>query len=152
MSDNPLKWYRAGEDSAWSGLMLMTEGRAEVVRLLYAAHASIQLVEVEDPKVSLVEQVKAYARGHYDTGGWDTIIECWDDRRIGESLQYWGPGDRDPHECTTIEQVLENSTLCSVVSVWKDREADAQFHVRQALGDEEYERYHGPEPISTSGD
>lgn len=120
-----LKWYQLRENTPWSGPMLMTEARAAVLRPQYANHG-LNLVEMEDPQVSLVEQVKAYARGHYDTGGWDVIVECWDDEAIAGSLRCWGPRDTYPYQCETIEQVLTDSVLLSYVSVWSDWQADAR--------------------------
>ena len=57
-----------------------------------------------------VEEVKAHALAHYDEGGWDVIVECWDDAYIQEVLD--GPGGVD--------------TILGCVAVWADQQADAR--------------------------
>lgn len=39
-----------------------------------------------DEKTALVEAVKAYARDHYETGGWDVVIECHSDAEIAGAI------------------------------------------------------------------
>lgn len=33
-------------------------------------------------KGQLVDAVRAYAAKHYDQGGWDEVVECWEDEDI----------------------------------------------------------------------
>ncbi len=37
-------------------------------------------------KMDLIRAVKQYALEHYERGGWDYIIECYDDREIAELI------------------------------------------------------------------
>jgi hypothetical protein len=76
-------------------------------------------------ELSLVEQIEAYARAHYDTGGWDVIVECWSPEQIEKALSVWGPSDTHPHQAATLEEAITKSTLASVIDVWADRQADA---------------------------
>jgi hypothetical protein len=61
------------------------------------------------------DQVMAHAKAHYTDGGWDVIVECWDNDELNELLA----------DCHGIEheawRVLE-----SLVDVWSDRQADAR--------------------------
>ena len=34
----------------------------------------------------LVEAVKAHALANYETGGWDFVVECWEDADIAEEI------------------------------------------------------------------
>lgn len=34
----------------------------------------------------MVAAVKAYAESHYNEGGWDTIVECYDDRELASEI------------------------------------------------------------------
>lgn len=73
----------------------------------------------------LVAQVKEYAEQHYNDGGWDVIVECWDDAAIAMALHYYDPKTGQRHNCRTLASVLAHSILASCVSVWADRQADA---------------------------
>lgn len=35
---------------------------------------------------TLVEHVKAHAIANYTTGGWDYVVECWEDSQIIEAI------------------------------------------------------------------
>lgn len=63
---------------------------------------------------SLVEAVKAHAKAHYEDGGWDVIVECWEDADIEKVIA----GART--ERGAIRKVAV------VVSVYADRQADAR--------------------------
>lgn len=39
-----------------------------------------------------VEAVKAYAKEKYEKGGWDIVVECWDEAQIIETIK--GTGSR----------------------------------------------------------
>jgi hypothetical protein len=58
------------------------------------------------------DQVMAHAKAHYTEGGWDVIVECWDNDQLNELLA----------DCHGVEheawRVLE-----SLVDVWSDRQA-----------------------------
>jgi len=60
------------------------------------------------------DQIKAHAEGHYNDGGWDVIVECWDDSDIDECIE----------GCETFEEALK--VIGDVVGVYADRQADAR--------------------------
>ncbi len=76
----------------------------------------------------LVQYVKDYANLHYEDGGWDVIVECWEDKDILELLT------RD--NATTEQEALAAFTV--IVAVWEDRLAEVETHRREALGDDKY--------------
>lgn len=63
---------------------------------------------------TLVDFIKAHAESNYENGGWDVIVECWDDKGIAEVLT--------ERNATTEEEALE---AFSFVEVWADQQADA---------------------------
>lgn len=62
----------------------------------------------------LVEAVKDHATKHYDAGGWDVVVETYDDAEIAEVIG----GAR------TVKGAL--AKFRPMVSVWADRQADAR--------------------------
>jgi len=60
------------------------------------------------------DQVMEYAKAHYDEGGWDVIVECWEADQINEILLEQG------------DEVRAWSLIVSLVDVWSDRQADAR--------------------------
>ena len=62
----------------------------------------------------LVEAVKAHALAHYTRGGWDVIVECWDDAEIAEQIG----------NASTVKNAL--AAFAGLVDVWSDRQADAR--------------------------
>ncbi len=45
----------------------------------------------------IAEQIMAHAREHYTEGGWDVIVECWDEAEVIRVV--WGydaPGEDTP--------------------------------------------------------
>lgn len=68
---------------------------------------------------SLVEAVKAHAAAHYEDGGWDVIVECWEDQQIADTLT----NALDAIE--TPEQAIAHFGD-GAVAVWADRQADAR--------------------------
>jgi hypothetical protein len=61
----------------------------------------------------LVLDVKDYAQQNYEKGGWDVIVECWDDETIAETIG----------RATTRKGAI--AKFKDVVSVYADRQADA---------------------------
>ena len=62
------------------------------------------------------EKIMAYAEAHYDAGGWDVIVECWEISAIAENL---------------IESGITNyrdafAAFSFTADVWADRQADAR--------------------------
>jgi hypothetical protein len=64
--------------------------------------------------MSFVERVRKYAEDHYNDGGWDVIVECWDDAEIARVLD-----DVEGDEAKAWE------IIDSLVDIWADRQADA---------------------------
>lgn len=59
------------------------------------------------------DRVMAHAEAHYNDGGWDVIVECWDKEMLTEIL---------------IEQKDKESAwrlINGLVDIWADRQADA---------------------------
>jgi hypothetical protein len=69
----------------------------------------------------MVEAIKAHALAHYDDGGWDVIVECWDD----EDIKRWLFLDEDGYiPVTSFEEAVERMFV--LVDVWADQQADAR--------------------------
>lgn len=64
---------------------------------------------------TLTEFIKAHAVKHYEDGGWDVIVECWEDATIAEVLTEAG--------ATTEADAL---VAFQFVEVYADRQADAR--------------------------
>lgn len=62
-----------------------------------------------------VEGVKTHALEHYEDGGWDVIVECWEDADIIEHTA----------EVDTAEEAIA-LLQHGPVAVWADRQADAR--------------------------
>jgi len=62
----------------------------------------------------LVDAVKRYALEHYTDGGWDVIVECYDDEMIANLIE----GATTPEEAVAMAD--------NVVQVYADRQADAR--------------------------
>jgi hypothetical protein len=71
----------------------------------------------------LVQYVKDWANFHYNDGGWDVIVECWGDKDIIKVLK--------ESNATTEKEAIDS--FKDVVAVWAERQADADFHRREAL-------------------
>ncbi len=48
---------------------------------------------------AMVEAVKAHAIKNYDSDGWDTIVECYEDRELAEEIRESG--------ASTIAEAIE---------------------------------------------
>ena len=62
----------------------------------------------------LIAEVRAHALANYDAGGWDVIVEAWDDEQIADAIG----GAR------TLNGALRK--LRPVIDVYADRQADAR--------------------------
>jgi hypothetical protein len=120
-----LSWYQVTyegkpEDSPWGQLWLLEDDRK--AQLDKKLSADFELTPVDAPEdATLTDQVKAYARGHYDTGGWDYVVEAMSDDEIIPLLEYL-PDDGTilGRSCLTMGEVLESSLLPTVISRWAD--------------------------------
>lgn len=63
---------------------------------------------------TLVDFIKAHALTNYEAGGWDVVVECFDDAEIADTI-----GD-----AKTEAQAIE--AFAFMVDVWADRQADAR--------------------------
>lgn len=63
---------------------------------------------------ALVAAVRAHAEAHYQDGGWDVIVECWEDSDIVEEIG----------RARTAKGAI--AKVAGIVSVYADREADAR--------------------------
>lgn len=61
----------------------------------------------------LVQAVKDHAKAHYEEGGWDMVVECYEDTEIEEEVA----------GCTTPEQAI--ARLAEVAGIYHDRRLDA---------------------------
>ena len=62
----------------------------------------------------LIQAVKEHAQAHYNDGGWDVVVECWDDQQIADCIK----GAR------TARGAIRK--VATIVSVYADRQADAR--------------------------
>jgi len=68
----------------------------------------------------LVAWVKAYALEHYEDGGWDVVVEAYEDAEIADVLG----------QVNTTKGALKK--FAPLIDVWSDRQADARYHASQA--------------------
>lgn len=61
----------------------------------------------------LVAEVKAHALAHYNDGGWDVVVECYDDDMIADVIG----------KARTPKGAI--GKFKPLVDVWADRQADA---------------------------
>lgn len=66
--------------------------------------------------IRLREELKRHATDRYEDGGWDVIVECWEDAAIDSVLV--------EQRCLTFADVL--AAFEPLVGVWADRQADAR--------------------------
>jgi hypothetical protein len=105
--------------SPWTGVWLLEDARR--AELDY----DLRLMDPQ-PVLSLAEQVRAYARGHYECGGWDVIVESWTDAQVAGALLVWDHDATESRQPRDLAEALTRSVLAACVSIWKDRQADAR--------------------------
>jgi hypothetical protein len=78
----------------------------------------------------IIQGVKDHAMAHYSDGGWDVIVECYEDSELNELIETMADG--------AVVLNAENAIahIQPIVDVWADRQADAEHHRREALGEE----------------
>ena len=67
--------------------------------------------------MSILQEVRDYALEHYYEGGWDVIVETFEDSELAEEIR----------GAKTLEGALRK--LRPVVRVWSEQQADAQNSV-----------------------
>jgi hypothetical protein len=65
-------------------------------------------------EANLIAQVRQYAADHYTDGGWDVLVECWDDSDIADAIG----------KATTLRGALRK--LSAVIDVYSDHQANAR--------------------------
>lgn len=65
---------------------------------------------------ALVKAVKDHALAHYNDGGWDVVVECWEDAEIERLLREGA--------ATTSEEAI--AAFAVLVDIWADRQADVK--------------------------
>jgi hypothetical protein len=82
--------------------------------------ATVDWVGVEAP--DLVAYVKAHALAHYNDGGWDVIVEAYEDAELEELLakdmEQLFPPAKTPAEAL--------AKVAYFVDIWAERQADAR--------------------------
>ena len=73
------------------------------------------MTEVTKEASPLAKELMAHAEAHYNDGGWDVIVECWELQQIDEVLAENG--------ATTLTEAVAGFAF--LVGVWADRQADA---------------------------
>lgn len=68
-------------------------------------------------KLEIAEYIQKYAMAHYNDGGWDVIVECWELKDILEQID----------DGESKEQALQY--FKKIVAVWADQQADARNSV-----------------------
>lgn len=68
----------------------------------------------------IVAQVRAYALEHYEDGGWDVIVEAYDDDQIAEVIG----------QVQSLKAAIKKFAV--VIDVYSERQADARYHAEQA--------------------
>lgn len=64
--------------------------------------------------VKVRERIKAHALEHYSSGGWDVVVECWEDGDLDEIIE----------DCSSFKEAFRR--VEDVVDVYADRQADAR--------------------------
>lgn len=100
----------------------VVEAVEAVEAVVEAAPADAEAVVSQD----LIDAVRTHAVAHYNDGGWDVVVECWDDDEIAEHLA--------EHDAKTLDEAV--AAFEPVVDVWADRQAEAQYQRRAALGED----------------
>lgn len=73
----------------------------------------------------LIAAIRAYATEHYNSSGWDVIVECYDDRSIAEVIG----------RARTVKGAL--AKFAPIIDVVADRQAAADSEIRAAVGEPE---------------
>lgn len=68
---------------------------------------------MEDMKV-MVAAVKKHAKANYNEGGWDSVVEAYEDNEIAEAIA----------GCKTSAEAI--AKMAEIVGTWDDRRQDIQ--------------------------
>jgi len=78
----------------------------------------------------LVAAVKAHALAHYEDGGWDVVVETYDDAEIAKVIS----------KARTVRGAIAN--FADVVDVYAEREADAESYRDDEYPADQMDSYH----------
>lgn len=87
------------------------EARLAEAQAAYEAEVARRVRLAAKVPASLIEEVRAYAYAHYTEGGWDVLVECWEDADIAEAIA----------GATTL--LGARRKLATVIGVWAARSA-----------------------------
>jgi len=65
-------------------------------------------------QLELIKAVREHAEAHYNDGGWDVIVECWDDKQIANCID----GSK------TVKGAIRKVAI--IAAIHADRQADAE--------------------------
>jgi hypothetical protein len=86
-------------------------------------------VKITAKRAALIAEVRAHAVANYE-GGWSVVVECYDDEAISDVIG----------RARTLKGAL--AKFATIVDVFADRFAEAQFQIEQAVGKpEDVEHY-----------
>lgn len=71
---------------------------------------------------TLITAVRKHATENYNSGGWDVIVECYDDEAIAEVIG----------RARTVNGAL--AKFAPIIDVVADRQAEADYQIREAVG------------------
>ena len=64
----------------------------------------------------MIEAVKSYARSHYNEGGWDSIVECYEDSELAQEIE--------KGKCSSIEEAI--AYVGKGCNIWDDYRRDIE--------------------------
>lgn len=64
----------------------------------------------------MIEAVKTYAKAHYNEGGWDSIVECYEDSDLSKEIK--------EGKCSTVAEAI--AYVGKGCEVWDDRRRDIE--------------------------
>ncbi len=78
--------------------------------------------QISGTQMALIVAVRDHALAHYEDGGWDVIVECWDDETIAETLS----ANRESGRGTVRTTKGAIARMAAIVDIYADRQADAR--------------------------
>jgi len=63
----------------------------------------------------IVDAVRRYAEQHYNDGGWDVVVECYDDADIAEVIG----------NVRSLDAAVKR--FAPLIDIWSERQADARI-------------------------
>jgi hypothetical protein len=79
-------------------------------------------MKLTEKRRALIAAVRAHAEANYDAGGWDVVVECYDDEEIAEVIG----------RARTLKGAI--AKFATVIDVYSDRQAAARSEIEAATG------------------